>query len=155
MILKKWVLTLKNTLKVQANRHWHTLIFFRNPVLALRDQTLREHNACNLMWRLGNIAIFSDGENNILLSYFSATAATGWRPSHRYPVFHAFQHVRPCRGVRPQLGPGSSRRRHRRGLETRRFPTHHCGQGVNAGNETQYSWVFGDISKKETQGGRT
>ena len=42
IILKKWVLTLKNTLKVQANGHWHTPIFFQNPVLALRD-----HNACS------------------------------------------------------------------------------------------------------------
>ena len=30
----------------KTNSDWYTLIFFGDPVLALRDHTLRDHNAC-------------------------------------------------------------------------------------------------------------
>ena len=46
---KKVSTDFENTLKVQANGHEHTLIFFQNPVLALKDHTLRDHNACILL----------------------------------------------------------------------------------------------------------
>ena len=40
-------MTLKNTLKIiWANGYWYALIFFGNPVLAIRDHTLRDHIAC-------------------------------------------------------------------------------------------------------------
>ena len=41
-----WVLALKITLKMPALGYWYTLIFFKNPVLALIYHTLIYHNAC-------------------------------------------------------------------------------------------------------------
>ena len=34
---------------MRAIRYWLTLIFFGNPVLALRDHTLRCHNECRVL----------------------------------------------------------------------------------------------------------
>ena len=44
--LKMWVLTLKNTLKNMGKWILVCPYFFGNPVLAIRDHTLRDHNAC-------------------------------------------------------------------------------------------------------------